>query len=480
MKENTHNICQPYNREKRIPIFCIDISYDEEIIVCGLMNGYVVLYDVATARPIKYFYSIHNTSSSVLAIKFYHNNSKSSSKCKIISSDSEGKVFKTIFDKNIFNLLNAESFPIIEKNAGNITDIKILKSFILNNSESTKNLTIVALASNIKVCIIQIEPRHSVIHVIPKPNFIKDIYVPSISWDEGFYKYNEHSAKKNHEKSIFLLISWGEYLELLTFKDIYDAEQDCFGLTKKIAGSLILDSPCIYTSFISINIVAGITSDFNIFFLYLDDFHESDETCFKNEGEKSNFHVITKIMPITNKLLKLEYKAELNHEIFLINSKKEEHCLFFLDKEDNVGVLELYSWQNYLSRILELDKKLAIFKLYQIYEFGNFDFIALIPKISKFRKKSMKDFIKTFMKNFLVYFLDEPEQRSNENNGDHNHLTKHMENINEITKIAIDFMIRIEEYDFLFNEIIKIFKDRVLLNIIFVCLEDYIENQQFK
>lgn len=408
LKENRHNICTPFNKEKLSPISAIDISYDEELIICGYLNGYIALYDLSTSKIIKYFYSIHSLSSSILALKFYHNNTKSTNKCKIISSDNEGKVYKSIFEKSFLNVMNLESFPVIEKNAGNISEIKILKSFILNSSESTKNLKIVALASNLKVCVIQIEPKHSVIYVIPRPNFIKEIYVPSISWDEGFFKYHqENSQKKQQEKSIFLLISWEKYIDLLVFKEKYNAEDDCFNLTSNIVGCLKVSSPCIYVGFISINIIAGITENFDLFFLHLDDINESNESCIKTDNIKEDyFHEIKPVMRIHDKLLKLQFKTEINYEKLLISSKKEESSLFFLDQDDNFEVLEIYSWQNYINKLLENDKKLAIFKLYQIYEYGNLDFIALIPKVPKFRKKTMKEFVKLVLKNFLTNNLD--------------------------------------------------------------------------
>jgi len=356
--------------------------------------------------------------------------------------------------------LNSESFPIIEKNAGNITQIKILKSYILSSSESTKNITIVALASNIKVCIIQIEPKHSVIYVLPKPSFINEIYSPYVAWDEGLFRYNE---KKHRDKSIFLLICWEKYIDLLTFKENFDEKEDCFSLKYSVVGSLVLNIPVIYMTFISFNLIVGFSEDSQIFLLYLDDFKESEESVMKKEEFNESFlYEIKGFLQIKKKLLKSE------NEFICVNSKKEENSLFFIDKEENFEVLEVFSWQKFLNKLNEIDKKMAIYKTFEIYEHGNIDFIALIPKSSKFRKKNMKEFIRTIMKNHLIFCLDNEKEGFNE------------QKVKEATKIVIDFVLRIEEFDFFFQEIVKIFKDRELLNVLFVCLENYLENEKFR
>ena len=460
LKENSHSICAPIIREKKIPVTCIDISYDEEIIGCGLSNGYIAFYDIQTSKLIKYFYSIHSPNVAILALKFYHNNTKSLNKFRIISTDNEGKVYKSYFDKNIFNGLNSESFPIIEKNAGNITKIKILKSYILSSSESTKNITIVALASNIKVCVIQIEPKHSVIYVLPKPSFINEIYSPSIAWDEGLFRYHE---KKPQDKSIFLLICWEKYIDLLAFKENFDEKEDCFSLKCSIVGSMVLNIAVIYMTFISFNLIVGFSENSQFFLLYLDDIKESDESLMKKEEFKESFlFEIKSFLQINKKLLKSE------NDFLCVNSKKDENSLYFIDKEENFEVLEVFSWQKFVNKLNEIDRKMAIYKAFEIYEHGNIDFIALIPKSSKFRKKNMKEFIRTIMKNHLIFCLDDEKWGFNE------------EKVKEATKIIIDFVVRIEEFDFFFQEIAKIFKDRTLLNVLFVCLEKYIENEKFR
>lgn len=470
LKEKTHSICPPFKREKKVSITCIDVTYDEEIIGCGLLNGYIALYDIISCKLIKNFYSIHSPNATVLALKFYSNNTKSSSKCKLISSDNEGKVYKTLFEKNIFNILNGESFPIIEKNAGNISQIKILKSYILNNSESTKNITVAALASTIKVCVIQIEPRNSVIYILPKPNFIKEIYQPWVSWDEGHFKYQENDTKKNSEKSIFLMICWEKYIDLLAFKEHYDSEQDYFLMTCRVIGSLSLSLPFIYCSFISFNIIVAITENSQVFFMFLDDIKESDESIIKNnENLKENFFFeIKTLFQISNKLLKLEIKSE---NILCVNSKKDENALFFMDTDDNFTILEISSWQIFINKLMEIDQKRAIFETFKIYEKGNVDFIALIPKITSFRRKNMKEFIKQLLKKYLIYISENKDNKDGE-------LFKEM--IKEATKIVLDFIFRMGEIDYFFQEIVKVYKEKALMNILFVCLESYIENKKFR
>lgn len=59
-------------------------------------------------------------------------------------------------------------------------------------------------------------------------------------------------------------------------------------------------------------------------------------------------------------------------------------------------------------------------------------------------------------------------------------MKKEKNNFEEICKIVIDFLIRIEEFDFLFEGIVNIFKERNTLNQIFLFLEEYIENEKFK
>ena len=206
-----------------------------------------------------------------------------------------------------------------------------------------------------------------------------------------------------------------------------------------------------------------------VFFLHLDDIIESEESIMKNENSKEYlpFH-INPVMQIPSKFFKVEVN---NIEFLSINSRKDENSIYFLDKEENFSCFEVFSWQRYINKLLETNRKIAIFKTFEIFEYGTVEFIALIPKSAKYRKKNMKDFIKGLLKGYLIHYIDDQEDEKK---------TLNIEKINEATRIVIDFIIRIEEFEYFFKEIIKIFKDRALLNIFFLCLEEYIENEKFR
>ena len=191
---------------------------------------------------------------------------------------------------------------------------------------------------------------------------------------------------------------------------------------------------------------------------------------------------IRPVLQISDKMIKMDSRNDNTPEFLLINSKKEEHSLIFIEKkekDESFGIFEVFSWPNFINNLMKTDKKMAFYKMLEIYEHGSTDFIALIPKVSKIRKKSMKDFIKQLMKNFLLFYFEKKSEKSQIEEETSNSIMN-IGDINDATKIIIDFIVRIEEFDFFFQEIVKIFKDHAVLNILFLCLEIYIEQEKFR
>lgn len=249
--------------EKR-SVVSMDITADNEFLVAGYSNGYVALWDLHNSKCKKLVNSAHK--SCVLACKFIRNDKK---RFEIISSDADGNVYKLIIKDGIFS--TSVETQYLFKNEASVFIISILK---LNEAdkkmfpEVTKSL-IVALGCLEYILVCMFEPESKKLFKFEKPKYVKDNYVPDLSFGIGYTPINDAIFDNEsildrtiNSQSIFpvdsskpqilLSISWDKYIYLY-----------CIPFTQNLIHSFVITGH--YTNYIPI-IRMGFLSNSIIFF----------------------------------------------------------------------------------------------------------------------------------------------------------------------------------------------------------------------
>ena len=246
---------------ERKSVASMDISIDKEYLIAGYSNGYIALWDLNKSKCKKIIDNAHK--SCVLACKFVSNTKK---KFTIISSDLDGNIYKLIINDGTFST-SVES-QCLYKNDTSIFLINILK---LNESENRlfpeiNNGLIIALGCLEYIMVCMFEPHSKILFKFEKPKYVKDNYVPDISFGIGYAPQLENNCEESildktinshsfyqtdvSKPHILLAISWDKYIYLY-----------CLPISKNLihtfcnVGHYINATPIIRMGFISQSII---------------------------------------------------------------------------------------------------------------------------------------------------------------------------------------------------------------------------------
>lgn len=87
-----------------------------------------------------------------------------------MTSDDEGRVYKTLLNKHIFGYIEAESNIIVEKSSYSFSEIEIPHLPIMD-SDDLKPIHLACLVCDQKICVIQIEPKISILYLLNSQDF---------------------------------------------------------------------------------------------------------------------------------------------------------------------------------------------------------------------------------------------------------------------------------------------------------------------
>jgi len=210
--------------EKR-SVVCMDITPENDFLIAGYSNGYIVLWDLHNSKCKKLINNTHK--SCVLACKFIRNDKK---RFEVISSDIDGNVYKLIIKDGLFST-SVESQCLI-KNEASVFIINILK---LNENEKSEfpdlnKSLIVAFGCIDYILVCTFEPEAKRLFKFERPKYVNDNYVPDMCFGTGFipsYEVNNEDSildrtiassqtfqVDNGKLQILLAISWDKYIYL--------------------------------------------------------------------------------------------------------------------------------------------------------------------------------------------------------------------------------------------------------------------------
>lgn len=87
-----------------------------------------------------------------------------------MTSDEEGRVYKTLLTKHLFGFIEAESNIIVEKSSYSFSEIEIPRLPIMD-SDDLKAIHIACLICDQKICVIQIEPKIAILYLLNSQDF---------------------------------------------------------------------------------------------------------------------------------------------------------------------------------------------------------------------------------------------------------------------------------------------------------------------
>lgn len=433
-------------------ITALDISHDEEIILAGNASAYIEIFDLQAGVSLKKFKNIHQTP--ILSVKFFHDNTKSLKFSKALTSDNGSKLFCLTFEKGIFSYDCVKQL-VIEKTNGQISQIELLKSSKLQNSEKSKDHKIFGLSSIMKVSIIQMEPKIAKIFSINRPNSIQEKNPPSISWTEGLFQVN------SNEISIILMVSWGNHYFLV---NLIQKEKDYdLIFSAQIIAHLEIENFAVYSNFVSSRILISFFENKKGILLNLEDFEEVNQA-LSQKVKEDNLDEILKEMDhsLFHNFLEFQYNENIVFNSFIKDSNNMARCSYFQSfysqsemnkilfiENEEIYNLGLFTWKKYINEMINSgDRFSALSTIIKVYK-GEEKFVAGISEIKTKRYELMKEYSEIMIKDYLILALKKLDLKD-ENN---------QKEIKKLILTVIEFLIENDNSDYLFNEMQDIFKE---------------------
>lgn len=234
-------------------VSAVDISKDGESLVAGYEKGQIIIWDIYSGSILKSISGVHDTV--ILTIKFYKD-----TKSHIITSDNVGNVNLLTVNKVLFSY-TVDKQLLLCKSAGNVSSIQALKSQdSFYNGHVVKTYTLVALSSLSVMLIIALEPMVRILYKMERPPYVKEGYVPYISWGKGCLKEDNLDMKNP-----LLAISWANVIYVIPIPNIelFD-NKEAF----QVKGFYYSDCDINYMSWIAPNLILIMDSRKNFKILY--------------------------------------------------------------------------------------------------------------------------------------------------------------------------------------------------------------------
>ena len=421
-------------------ITALDISHDEELAVAGFSNSQIELFDLTLMTSLKVFKGLHSTP--ILALRFFHENAKSIRACKLLSSDNSSKVMKIAFEKGIFSY-DCDKQLVLEKTCGQVTQIELLQSQKLDSG-----IKIMALSSLVKVLIIQLEPKTHKIFTLSKPSQVPERHPASVVWTEGVF----HT--ESEDTSILLLVSWGNHyflvnlrLENTLLEPVYKGQ---------LVAHLQIKDFIKFSTFLSNRILFSLLENDHGVLINLEDFDEVSEkqAAFESldetlkaldhgvSNETLDFEMQERF--VFNSLVKDSYNMARSCYSQSFSGNNRNGLLLLM--EDGIAVLNLFTWQKYVnSMINNKDRFAALACLIRIHK-GEEKFVAGVAEIKSKRAALMREYAETMAQDYLILSLKNMEK-------------KEEKDMRKLILTVSEFLIEIEDSQFLFTEIQKILQE---------------------
>jgi len=207
-------------------IVCMDVSQDGEYMVSGYLNGFLCLWDISSGKCKKIVTS-GLFKSGIIAVKMLKNDKK---KFEMLVSESCGLLHYVTLRDGMFTF-HQDSRVILETKSPVFT-IEILK-YSEEDSERDHfevfyTSKIVGLACLEFIQVMMIEPNEVTLFQIDRPNYLKDYFVPDISFGVGYVPFSEDSNElfiDYLKPQTLFAVSWGKYVSIYSLNAINESGQ---------------------------------------------------------------------------------------------------------------------------------------------------------------------------------------------------------------------------------------------------------------
>lgn len=422
----------------------------------------------------KIFKNIHQTP--IISIKFYNDNTKSLKYSKALSSENGSKLYRLSFEKGIFSY-DCEKQLVLEKNCGQICQIELLNSAILKNNEKTVDHKIFAVASLIRIAIIQIEPKIQQVFILNKPESVKENFPPSISWTEGIFKC------ESNESSIILMTSWGNHYFLINLNQKKE-KIDGILFQGQLIAHLEIKYCAIYSIFLSNRIFISLLENKKGILINLEDFDQISNEISSQVQDSNIDEILIKLNhPIFSYYSEFEYTEKIMFNSFIKDSEnmalscylqsftaiRNINKLFFIG-EGEIFTIDLFTWKKYINSMINTgDRMSALNTIIKVYK-GEEKYVAGIAEIKNERFELMREYSEIMAKDFLLLALKKLDQK---NDG-------YETEVKRLILTVTEFLIETDNSEYLFIEIQQIFDEFALGEKFYENLEFFILNGKIK
>lgn len=363
----------------------------------------------------------------------------------MLSSDNSSKVLRLTFEKGLFSY-DCDKQLVLEKTCGQITQIELLQS-----QKIEKDHKILALGSLTKILIIQMEPKISKIFTLAKPESILERNPASIVWTEGLFHAD------GEETAILLLISWGNHYFLVNLRpeEILTRGMGEIIYKAQMVAHLMIKDYIRFSMFLSNRVFFSLLENDRGVLMNLEDFDEIPE---KTPILENNLDEILKSLNhmISNEYLDFEFNEKLAfHSLVKDRDNMARSCYsqsfagnsknsLFLLQDEQVSVFSLFTWQKYVNSMINTgDRFAALASLIRIYK-GEEKYVAGITEVLKNKRlELMREYAEMMAQDYLILSLKKAEN-------------KEEKTMRKLILTVSEFLIEIEDSEFLFTEIQKI------------------------
>ena len=485
-------------REIKKDVICMDVTDDNNALVVGYLNGFILLWDVNTSECKKIINDLF--SSQVTDIKFtlYENKFY-----EFLASDIKGNVKRISVSEGFFyNSVNNSN--IIEYNKA-ITVIEILKLTEKQKIISTKyykrddqeELLISAFGSNDKIFIVQIEPEIKNLYTFNKPEYIPYIFYPDICFGIGripapFVYDGDFSEEINKNINIkrdlnisinteinlnkeyqLIYISWGKilYVFILSF-DLNDF------LSIYKVGYYINKEPIIRMGFLTNNIIY-MMDIYKKFKIVNTSFINSGDVEINSEGNIINKNLyeseLCNQFELDYTILFQSYQTENDTDSIFRSSYNKliqtQDKSFFIACKHYIYLGVLLNWEQCVNELYKNSKdKLEAFNLCINIYHGNNKILDGIPIKVKERKDNVKRVLKGLILQLILNTINIKDIFFNQE--------KSKEILTKCLYMAIELCLDVGEINFLFKEISKIMEEKGYFDFFMEKIKPFIINNK--
>ena len=467
-------------REIKKDVICMDVTDDNNALVVGYLNGFILLWDVNTSECKKiindlFSYQVTDIKFTLYENKFY----------EFLASDIKGNVKRISVSEGFFyNSVNSSN--IIEYNKS-ITVIEILKltekQKIISNKyykrDDQEELLIAAFGSLDKIFIVQIEPEIKNLYTFNKPEYIPYFFSPDICFGIGripapFVYDGDFSEDTNKNINIkkdlnisirtelnlskeyqLIYISWGKILYALILS--FDLN-DFLSIYK--VGYYINKEPIIRMGFLTNNIIY-MMDIYKKFKIVNTSFINSGDVEINSEGNIINKNLyeseLCNQFELDYTILFQSYQTENDTDSIFRSSYNKliqtQDKSFFIACKHYIYLGVLLNWEQCVNELYKNSKdKLEAFNLCINIYHGNNKILDGIPIKAKERKDNVKRVLKGLILQLILNIINIKDIFFNQE--------KSKEILTKCLYMAIELCLDVGEINFLFKEISKIMEEK--------------------